>query len=31
LRRPWCVVQKPRGFWTTHQGLRKEYEKRIAA
>ncbi|QJR11012.1 hypothetical protein DSM104443_02083 [Usitatibacter rugosus] len=23
--------QKPRGFWTTHQGLRKEYEKRIAA
>ncbi|APV51104.1 hypothetical protein BWI17_16280 [Betaproteobacteria bacterium GR16-43] len=23
--------QKPRGFWTTHQELRKEYEKRIAA
>jgi uncharacterized protein YndB with AHSA1/START domain len=23
--------QKPRGFWSTHQMLRKEYEKRIAA
>ena len=23
--------RKPRGFWSTHQGLRKEYEKRIAA